>query len=187
MTASHAAAVDERQSVIRPQPETDPADKRVNSHGRDSPSRTLRRWDHRSGRGRAQGVVRFAQGSSARQSNTASPDMNTQRKRAQLIASCVILSIVSIPLILRVVPPNGVYGFRVSATRSPAIWYPANAFMGWALLVAAVMSATVLMRLPEGVKRWLPRTRASGYSDRGRRRRSACSSSWPSVRRSHCT
>ena len=99
---------------------------------------------------------RFAQGSSARQSNMAGQEVkDTQRKRAQLIASCVILAIVSIPLILRVVPPNGVYGFRVSATRSPAIWYPANAFMGWALLVAAVMSATVLLRLPEGVKRWL--------------------------------
>jgi hypothetical protein len=98
---------------------------------------------------------RFAQGSSARQSNTAGQEVkDTQRKRAQLIASCVILAIVSIPLILRVVPPNGVYGFRVSATRSPTIWYPANAFMGWALLVAAVVSATVLLRLPEGVKRW---------------------------------
>jgi len=99
---------------------------------------------------------RFAQGPSARQSNTAGQEeKETQRKRAKLIASCVILAIVSIPLILRVVPPNGVYGFRVGATRNPAIWYPANAFMGWALLVAAVMSETVLLRLPEGVKRWL--------------------------------
>ena len=82
--------------------------------------------------------------------------MDTQRKRAQLIASCVLLVIISIPLILRVVPPNGVYGFRTASTQSSsAIWYPANAFMGWALLVGAVISATLLAILPTTVKRWL--------------------------------
>jgi hypothetical protein len=83
-------------------------------------------------------------------------EMESQRKRAQLIASCVLLVIISIPLILRVVPPNGLYGFRTTSTRSsPAIWYPANAFMGWALSVAAVISAIVLVILPATVKRWL--------------------------------
>lgn len=83
-------------------------------------------------------------------------DMDTQRKRAQLIALCVVLVIISIPLILRVVPPNGLYGFRTASTQSSsAIWYPANAFMGWALLVAAVVSAILLMILPATVKRWL--------------------------------
>ena len=48
------------------------------------------------------------------------------------MASCVLLVIISVPLILEIVPPNGIYGFRVSGTLSPAIWYPANAFMGWA-------------------------------------------------------
>ena len=53
------------------------------------------------------------------------------------------------------VPPNGIYGFRTSATQSSrAIWYPANAFMGWALLVGAVVSATFLVVLPGTVKRW---------------------------------
>jgi uncharacterized membrane protein len=79
-----------------------------------------------------------------------------QRKRAKLIASCVMIAIISIPLILRVVPPNGIYGFRNAATRSsPAIWYPANAFMGWALLLAAVISAISLVVLPATVKRWV--------------------------------
>lgn len=83
-------------------------------------------------------------------------DVETQRKRAQLIASCVLLVIISIPLILRVVPPNGLYGFRITSTQSSsAIWYPANAFMGWALLVAAVISAIALVILPPTVKRWL--------------------------------
>jgi hypothetical protein len=100
---------------------------------------------------------RFAQGPSARQSATAGQEeKETQRNRAQLIASCVIFAIISIPLILQVVPPNGLYGFRVGSMRSnPAIWYPANAFMGWALLVAAAMSSTVLLLLPAGIKRWL--------------------------------
>lgn len=81
---------------------------------------------------------------------------DVQQMRARLIASCVVFAIISIPLILRVVPPNGVYGFRIAATQaSRAIWYPANAFMGWALLVAAVVSATLLIVLPGTVKRWV--------------------------------
>ena len=83
------------------------------------------------------------------------PPMTNAQLRARIIASDVFIAIISVPLIIWMVPPNGVYGFRVSATRDPAIWYPANAFMGWALLVAAVMSATALLRLPEGAKRWL--------------------------------
>jgi len=82
--------------------------------------------------------------------------VDTERKRTQLIASCILLIIISIPLILRVVPPNGVYGFRTASTQSnSAIWYPANAFLGWALLVAAGISAIVLLILPATVKRWL--------------------------------
>jgi hypothetical protein len=76
--------------------------------------------------------------------------------RARLIASCVLLVIVSIPLILRLVPPNGIYGFRTGATMSsPATWYRANAFMGWALLIAAVVSANVLVLLPMTAQRWV--------------------------------
>ena len=82
--------------------------------------------------------------------------LDTQRKRAQLIASCILFMIISIPLVLRVVPPNSVYGFRTASTQSnPAVWCPANAFMGWALIVAAAISAIVLMLLPATVKRWL--------------------------------
>ena len=82
--------------------------------------------------------------------------MDGQRVRARLIASCVVLALVSIPHILKVVPPNGVYGFRTRLTQSsPAIWYPANAFMGWALFAAAVISGTLLLILPATVKRWV--------------------------------
>jgi SdpI/YfhL protein family len=83
-------------------------------------------------------------------------DLGAQRKRAQLIAQCVLLVIISVPLVLRMVPPNGAYGFRTGLTQSSsAIWYPVNAFMGWALIVAAVISAILLLILPATVKRWL--------------------------------
>lgn len=96
-------------------------------------------------------------GSGRRGAIAAAPaDNECERIRARLIASCVLLVIVSIPLILHLVPPNGIYGFRTGATRStPAIWYPANAFMGWALSIAAVASATLLVLLPGTAKRWL--------------------------------
>jgi uncharacterized membrane protein len=68
----------------------------------------------------------------------------------------VLLVIISVPLILRLVPPNGMYGFRTGATRStPAIWYQANAFMGWAVSIAAIGSATLLVVLPITAKRWV--------------------------------
>jgi hypothetical protein len=83
-------------------------------------------------------------------------DTNTDKMRARLIASCVVFAMISIPLILRLVPPNGIYGFRTGATQSSrAIWYPANTFSGWALLAAAAISATLLGVLPPTVKRWL--------------------------------
>src|SRR5438309_1453248 len=70
-------------------------------------------------------------------------------KRWLLIGSCVLIAILGIPLVLRMVPPNGFYGFRTPATRStPDIWYPANVFAGWALVIAAAISAIVLFMLP---------------------------------------
>jgi uncharacterized membrane protein len=82
--------------------------------------------------------------------------MDSEKRRAKLIAACVIYVVISIPLILRVVPPNGIYGFRNHATLSSAtIWYPANAFAGWALVVAAVISAGLLLTLPPAAGRWL--------------------------------
>ena len=41
----------------------------------------------------------------------------------------------AIPLILQRVPPNPWYGFRVQATlENPAVWYPANRYLGKCLL-----------------------------------------------------
>jgi len=83
------------------------------------------------------------------------PLMTNEQLRARMIASDVLFAIVSVPLILRLVPPNSIYGFRTSATQSsPAVWYSANAFHGWALLAAAVVGAAALIVLSDTARRW---------------------------------
>ena len=60
------------------------------------------------------------------------------------LIGAIVIAVVSIPLILKVVPPNHLYGFRTPSTLSNrALWYRANAFAGWALLIAAVASITL--------------------------------------------
>jgi hypothetical protein len=81
--------------------------------------------------------------------------MEPWRYQMQLVFSSALIAVISVPLILQLVPPNGIYGFRTSLTRStPEIWYSANAFMGWALLIASGISMALLLKLPETEKRW---------------------------------
>lgn len=55
---------------------------------------------------------------------------------------------ISIPLIMGKVPPNAYYGFRTAKTMSnPDIWYKANAYSGWALLVSGVVIALATIAL----------------------------------------
>src|SRR2546423_6630531 len=59
------------------------------------------------------------------------------------------IAIVSIPLILKLVPRNPFYGFRTRSTlASDEIWFRANYFAGWALLIAAGVSAALLIAVP---------------------------------------
>lgn len=52
----------------------------------------------------------------------------------------VLLMLVSVPLIFRLVPRNGLYGFRTPTTlASDAIWYPANQVCGVTMLAAGVV------------------------------------------------
>ncbi|MFN2609573.1 MAG: SdpI family protein [Actinomycetota bacterium] len=65
---------------------------------------------------------------------------------------------VSIPLILRWIGPNSWYGFRTQKTLSSReIWFPVNAFAGWALLIACVVSAAILAFAPKSIvsKEWV--------------------------------
>lgn len=63
----------------------------------------------------------------------------------------LITIVISIPLVLRKVPPNVVYGVRTRKTLSdPRIWYEANYRGGMALIVAGVVGLVgwvVLMML----------------------------------------
>lgn len=61
----------------------------------------------------------------------------------------------SIPLILRRIPPNWMYGFRVAKTlENPEIWYNANEYAGKRLALAGVVItlASIILafvRLPD--------------------------------------
>ncbi len=68
------------------------------------------------------------------------------------ITSGLILAGLSVPLILRKIPPNGIYGFRVKKTMEhPEIWYPVNAYGGkWLLAVGIgiVLAAVIFASIP---------------------------------------
>ena len=72
--------------------------------------------------------------------------------RASLLLACAVTALACVPLILRKVPPNRFYGFRTPATlSSPEVWYPVNAFSGWALLVTATVSFVLVCLLPDEI------------------------------------
>jgi uncharacterized membrane protein len=63
-----------------------------------------------------------------------------------LLIVCVLIATVSIPLMLRLIPPNAVYGVRTRRTLSDtATWFAVNAFGGKALAIGAGISALFLM------------------------------------------
>ena len=61
-----------------------------------------------------------------------------------------VIAVVSIPMIANAVPPNRFYGFRTRRTlANERIWYSANRFAGWAMFIAAIISAVALAALPQ--------------------------------------
>jgi len=66
------------------------------------------------------------------------------------LAATGVIAVAAIPLILKIVPPNRFYGFRTSRTLSNReLWLRVNRFAGWALLIAAAVSASAFVLLPE--------------------------------------
>jgi uncharacterized membrane protein len=66
------------------------------------------------------------------------------------LVPCGIIAVASIPLILNVVPPNGVYGFRTRQTlTNRELWFRTNRFAGWAFLIASGVSAGIFATHPE--------------------------------------
>jgi hypothetical protein len=67
-------------------------------------------------------------------------------------SSGLLLAAVSVPLILRKIGPNPLYGFRVRKTlEDPAVWYPVNAYAAKRLLAVGLgmsISASLLFLVP---------------------------------------
>jgi hypothetical protein len=54
----------------------------------------------------------------------------------------LLLAGLSVPLILQKIPPNGLYGFRISSTpENPPLWYKVNAYAGRHFLVVGLGTA----------------------------------------------
>ncbi len=54
----------------------------------------------------------------------------------------LVLAGLSVPLILRKIPPNGLYGFRVPSTLdNPQLWYKVNAYAGRRFLVVGLCTS----------------------------------------------
>lgn len=68
--------------------------------------------------------------------------MTVFEKGLLTILGCnALLALVSLPLALRKVPRNRVYGYRTRASlASDAVWYDANAYFGRASLVACLVA-----------------------------------------------
>jgi hypothetical protein len=61
----------------------------------------------------------------------------------------MLIGMMSIPLIFAMVPKNRFYGFRNAKTFSDEkLWYRANMFGGWLLLVSSVMYLVFAMMYP---------------------------------------
>ena len=63
-----------------------------------------------------------------------------------LLLACALVALAGVPLILKLIPPNEIYGVRTERALSRAeIWYEVNRFAGWALVIAAGFTALLLM------------------------------------------
>lgn len=63
-----------------------------------------------------------------------------------LLVACVIVAAAAVPLMLRLIPPNPMYGLRTERTvTQSAAWFDVNAYAGRALLVAVAVAALLIM------------------------------------------
>ena len=66
------------------------------------------------------------------------------------LVPCAIIAVASIPIMLNLVPPNRLYGFRTRRTvANRELWFRANRFAGFACFIAAGVSAVIFVRHPE--------------------------------------
>jgi hypothetical protein len=95
----------------------------------------------------------------------------------------VVFVIISIPLILRVVPPNGIYGFRIAATQaSRAISRMRSSQLERQAIVLELLELGINHggRIPASGVAWL--NRGGGQSGQKRRRRERLGTGLPDQR-----
>ena len=63
------------------------------------------------------------------------------------LVAYAIIALASVPLAMRLIPPNPVYGIRMlrSTVDNPSLWYNVNAVGGQLLLVACGLGGIILM------------------------------------------
>lgn len=65
----------------------------------------------------------------------------------------IVLIVVSLPLLLRWVPPNRLYGFRIPATlRDRSVWYDANALCARHMMLLGALLVALEFVLPSDVR-----------------------------------
>ena len=65
-----------------------------------------------------------------------------------IIVCNIVFAVLAVPLMLRKVPPNMVYGYRTRATLSDeTVWYEANAHFGRGLLVSSAISGIAALAI----------------------------------------
>lgn len=59
-----------------------------------------------------------------------------------IVASCLFIAVIGLPMALDKIPPNALYGFRTPRTLAdPDVWYEANREAGKALTAAGLVGA----------------------------------------------
>ena len=65
------------------------------------------------------------------------------------VATSILIIGLAVPMIRGMIKPNHWYGFRTSLTLgNPDIWYPANRYAGWLLLIYGLALLVVSFSLP---------------------------------------
>ena len=62
------------------------------------------------------------------------------------IGTGLLLSVISVPMVMKKIKPNGLYGFRVRKTmENPDVWYAVNCYSGkWLLATGLVIVAAAI-------------------------------------------
>jgi len=65
-----------------------------------------------------------------------------------ILGCALVFALLAVPLILRRVPRNLVYGFRTRSTlNDDSVWYEANAHFGCGLLIASITTGIAILIL----------------------------------------